>query len=452
MNRLVFGCMAGDILCALFGLSAAFLIRFGGLALKDGLAAESLRLALFMIILIFSSFLLEIYNLDKEFETFEIGARVTVSLVLSFVILSSFYFLIPFAKQGRGFLILSLATFGLLQFLWHAFYRIWLKSPGLVKRVLVLGTGPLAGQIGNLVASTNRNYVLSGYLNCGNEPVKVPQGTIVGSEENLVETARREKADKIVVSLSERRGVFPLESVLSCKLSGIKVMDAPTFYEKITGKLLLEHITPSWFIFSHGFNLTTLYRIMKRTLDVLIALILLVLFLPLLPVIAILVKLDSPGPVLFRQDRVGEGDEIFTLYKFRTMRQDAEKTTGAVWARKNDTRITRLGKILRKTRLDEIPQLYNVIRGDMSLVGPRPERPEFVQQLKIVIPYYSERHYVKPGLTGWAQVCYPYGASVEDALEKLRYDMYYIKNGSIVFDLLIIFKTTRVVLFGSGAR
>ncbi len=452
MNRLVYGCMAGDILCALFGLSMALLVRFGGLALQDGIATEVIRFVLFMIVLIFSSFLLEIYNLDKEFEALEIVARVALSLILSFLILSTFCYLIPVATHGKGLLIMSLASFGLLQFLWHAFYRIWMKSPGLAKRVLILGTGPLASQIGSIINSTNRNYVLSGYLNCGTDPVKVPQSTIVGNEENLMETAKRQKAHKIIVSLSERRGVFPLDSVLSCKLSGIKVMDAPTFYEKATGKLLLEHITPSWFIFSPGFNLTSLYRMTKRMTDIVIASIMFILSLPLLLITAVLIKLDSPGPVLFSQDRVGEGDEVFTVFKLRTMRQDAERTTGAVWARENDSRITRLGKFLRKTRLDEIPQLYNVIRGDMSLVGPRPERPEFVRLLKIAVPYYSERHYVKPGLTGWAQVCYPYGASVEDALEKLRYDMYYIKNGSLVFDLLIIFKTIKVVLFGNGAR
>jgi sugar transferase (PEP-CTERM system associated) len=452
MNQFIIAYVAGDLVCALCGLTIAFFIRFGGLVLMDSIAAEILRFVLFMVVLVFSSFLLEIYNLDKEFETLEIGARVALSLVLSFVILSSLYYLISFATQGRGLLILSLASFGLLQFFWHAFFNIWLKSPGLAKRVLVLGTGQLAGQMGKLITSTRCNHVLTGYLRCGSEPVNVPECTIVGSEENIMETAKRENVHKIVVSMSEKRGVFPLESVLICKFSGIKVMDAPAFYENATGKLLLEHINPSWFIFSQGFKLTSMFRIVKRMMDLVVASALLILILPLLPIIAILIKLDSPGPVLFRQNRVGRGDTVFTLYKFRTMGVDAEKTTGAVWAQENDPRITSLGRILRKTRIDEIPQLYNVFRGDMSLVGPRPERPEFVKELKTIIPYYSGRHYLKPGITGWAQVCYPYGASVEDALEKLRYDMYYIKNGNIAFDLLIIIKTIKVVLFGRGGR
>jgi sugar transferase (PEP-CTERM system associated) len=452
MNQLIIACILGDILCALTGLSAAFLVRFGQMPLHGGMTAAGLRMAVFVLVMILSSSLLEIYNLDKKLDKLELSARVVLALVLSFVIFTSSYYLVPSLMSGRGVLALSLFFFGLFQYGWHTMFRIWVRSPGFAKRVLVLGTGPLAGQMGNIIASTKLNYVLAGYYNCSSEPVTVPNDSVVGERHDLLETARKEKAHKIVVSLSERRGVFPLESVLSCKLSGIKVMDAPAFYEKITGKLLLEHITPGWFIFSHGFNITSLYRLIKRIMDVLIASALLIFFLPFLPIIAILIKLDSPGPVLFRQNRVGEGDRLFTLYKFRTMRSDAEKTTGAVWAQKDDPRVTRLGRILRKTRLDEIPQLFNVFRGDMSLVGPRPERPEFTTELKGIIPYYSERHYVKPGLTGWAQVRYPYGASVADALEKLRYDMYYIKNWSLVFDLMIVFETIKVVLLGRGAR
>jgi sugar transferase (PEP-CTERM system associated) len=230
----------------------------------------------------------------------------------------------------------------------------------------------------------------------------------------------------------------------------VTVMDAPSFYEKVTGKLMLEDITPSWFIFSHGFRITVLSRILKRFIDVLLASAGLLVFLPFFPLMALLIKLDSPGPIFFNQERVGENEKLITVYKFRTMRQDAENSTGAVWAQKDDPRITRLGRFLRKSRIDEIPQLVNVLLGEMSLVGPRPERPEFVTKLKEVVPYYSERHFVKPGVTGWAQVCYPYGASVEDALEKLRYDLYYTKNISLALDLLVILKTVKVVLGRRG--
>jgi sugar transferase (PEP-CTERM system associated) len=453
MNPLIFACVAGDVVCALCGLSAAFLIRFGKMPfMADLYGTESFRLVVFIFVLLFSSFLIEIYDMDKTYKGIDIVARITFSLFISFIILSAFYYLIPLFMYGRSILLLSLVAFGLLQFSWHAYFRIWAKSPGFAKRVLILGTGPLARQIGNLIDSSKRNHVLAGYLNCSSEPVTVPNGTIVGDQNDLLKTAKREKAHKIVVSLSERRGVFPLESVLSCKLSGIEVVDAPSFYEKMTGKLLLEYINPSWFIFSRGFRLTNLLRFVKRIMDFSIASVGLLLSLPLLPIIALLVKLDSPGPVLFKQERVGEGDKNFVLLKFRTMRQDAENATGAVWAQRNDPRITRIGGFLRKSRLDEIPQIFNVLRGDMSLVGPRPERPEFMAELKKIIPYYSERHYFKPGVTGWAQVRYPYGASVQDALEKLRYDMYYIKNWSLTFDLMIMFETVKVMLLGRGSR
>ncbi len=306
--------------------------------------------------------------------------------------------------------------------------------------------------MGSLVTASGARYVLSGYVACSREPVYVPAQSIVGSEDGLYETVRRARAHKIVVSLGERRGVFPLKDVLNCKLSGVEVMDAPSFYERVTGKLLIESINPSWFIFSSGFRVTALNRLLKRALDIFCALLGGVLFLPFLPIVALAIRLDSPGTILFRQERVGEREKPFHLFKFRTMRQDAEKGAGAVWAQKDDPRVTKLGRFLRKSRIDEIPQLYNVLIGDMSLVGPRPERPEFVEQLKKVIPYYSERHFVKPGVTGWAQVRYPYGASVEDAVEKLRYDLYYIKNLSVAFDIMIIFETVKVVLFQRGGR
>jgi sugar transferase (PEP-CTERM system associated) len=307
--------------------------------------------------------------------------------------------------------------------------------------------------MGALLDTPNRQHMLLGYFNCTTKPVEVPEERVVGSTpDGLFETAKRLKVNKVVVSLTERRGVFPLQEILNCKLSGVQVLDAPTFYEQMTGKLLLENITPSWFIFSEGFRVTTFRRVVKRMMDVLCSLFGIVLVLPLLPLLALAIRLDSRGPVFFRQVRVGEGDKDFLVFKFRTMRQDAEQQTGAVWSGEDDPRITRVGSFLRKTRLDEIPQLFNVLKGDMSFVGPRPERPEFVAMLKEVIPYYSERHFVKPGITGWAQVSYPYGSSVEDAIEKLRYDLFYIKHLCAMFDIFIILKTIHVVLFGKGGR
>lgn len=453
MTRLLLTLILVDCTCALTSIAAALLLRFKGDVDALGLMmAEPLGWGVFVAAMLASSFFVELYQLGStETGWKDIALRITCGIFVSFFLLSSLYYLVPSVMFGRGVLVLALVCFGLLQYIWHVFFRIRANLPVFAQRVLILGAGPLAERIGNLISSPNREYVLAGYVSCSSAMINVPSDEIVGSYDNIFETVKKSKADKVVVSLSERRGVFPLQEMLNCKLSGVKVMDAPSFYEKVTGKLMLEDITPSWFIFSHGFRVTVLSRILKRFIDVLLSIAGLIVFLPFFPVVALLIKLDSPGPILFTQERVGENEQLFTVYKFRTMRQDAETTTGAVWAQKNDPRITRLGSFLRKSRIDEIPQLVNVLLGEMSLVGPRPERPEFVSKLKEVVPYYSERHFVKPGVTGWAQVCYPYGASVEDALEKLRYDLYYTKNISLSLDLLVIFKTVRVVL-GRGGR
>jgi sugar transferase (PEP-CTERM system associated) len=327
------------------------------------------------------------------------------------------------------------------------FFEFLVAMMGKGKRVLVVGDGLLAELMEEFVAASEGRYVLLGRVSCPSTQGATDDDVKAG---RLLRLAQNFMADKIVVSLAERRGFFPVEELLSCKLAGVEVVDAPSFYETATRKLLIENITPSWFIFSHGFKVTRLLRLSKRITDILASTLGLLFFLPIIPFIALAIKLESPGPILFRQTRVGEGDRLFTLMKFRSMCQDAEASTGAVWSQQNDSRITRVGNFLRCSRLDEIPQLVNILKGDMSVVGPRPERPEFVRELKKRIPYYSERHYVKPGLTGWAQVRYPYGSSVEDAIEKLRYDLYYIKNISLFLDFSIILKTFSVVLLGKG--
>jgi sugar transferase (PEP-CTERM system associated) len=346
----------------------------------------------------------------------------------------------------------AFAVLKVLEFLFGKFRRVFL---GVGKRVLIVGDGLTAELMEEFVAASQGRFVLLGRVSCPATQCAVTQEeddyeTAAGRTGRLLRLAQNFMADRIVVSLGERRGFFPVEELLSCKLAGIEVMDAPSFYEIATQKLLIENITPSWFIFSNGFKVTWFLRLCKRILDITASLAGLLCFLPIVPFIVLAIKLDSPGPILFRQTRVGQGDKHFTLMKFRSMRQDAEMKTGAVWSQHNDPRITKVGNFLRRSRFDEIPQLINILKGDMSLVGPRPERPEFVNELKKRIPYYSERHYVKPGLTGWAQVRYPYGSSVEDAIEKLRYDLYYIKNISVMLDLYIVIKTFGVVLLGKG--
>ncbi len=453
MNRLLLLLISGDILCALAGISTGFLVRFGAVPnLLELNGVEVQQRVFFVLAVLFSSFFVELYRVDSESGWKDLALRISFSLFFAFILLSSLYYLFPSIMFGRGVLVIALCSFGLFQFVWQVLFRIRANLPVFATRVLILGVGPLAEKIGSLISAPNSHYILAGYVTCANETAIVPDREIVGSEENIYETVRRKNAGKVVVSLSERRGVFPLQEVLNCKLSGVKVVDAPSFYEQVTGKLLLENITPSWFIFSHGFRITLLLRVTKRAIDVACSLFGLLVLLPFFPLVALLVKLDSPGPILFRQNRIGEAERLFTIYKFRTMRQDAEQGTGAVWAQQDDPRVTRLGRFMRKCRIDEIPQLFNVLIGDMSLVGPRPERPEFVETLKQIVPYYSERHFVKPGVTGWAQVCYPYGSSVEDALEKLRYDLFYTKNISLSLDLRVIFNTIGVVAFGQGGR
>ncbi|GAB7078413.1 TIGR03013 family XrtA/PEP-CTERM system glycosyltransferase [Megalodesulfovibrio paquesii] len=349
-------------------------------------------------------------------------------------------------------LVLAIGMFTILRLLYDLREKRAMLFPAVADRVMLVGDGSLITPIKTLLQSRPHQYLIL------EDPAASKQDVDAHSPlnpakhcENLFERAKSLGANKIVISFKERRGAFPLREMLSCKLCGIEVLDAPSMYERLTHKLALENITPSWFIFCDGFRVTPLLRLGKRMMDLICSAIILLLFAPLAPFVILAIKLDSPGPVFFRQIRVGRGERDFNIYKFRTMCQNAERN-GAVWACKNDARVTRVGNFLRKTRIDEIPQLINVIKGDMSFVGPRPERPEFVSNLNAVVPYYSERHFIKPGITGWAQVCYPYGASVEDALEKLRYDLYYIKNISLIFDLLIIFKTISVVLLRKGSR
>lgn len=449
-----------DAVLAVAALYSAMLARLGK-SEAAGILYDVQTLyitTVFVAVILFSSNLMEAYDFDKNIRKREIVVNILFGTVTSFFLLSLVYYLDPDLILGRGVIIISLSIFAILQTCWHVIYLIGHNDQRFSRRVLVLGTGQHAAQIGDLAASNNRNFSLAGYASCTSngmtenrrEELSVPHGLIIGSADDLMAATTKAKADTIVVALSERRGVFPLKDVLMCKMNGVDVMDAPTFYELVQGKLMLESITPSWIIFSSGFRRTNVFSICKRGIDVFLSVVGLLLTLPFFPIIAFVIKLDSRGPVFFKQLRVGNREKPFMLYKFRTMRQDAEANTGAIWSSKDDPRITKLGKFLRNSRIDELPQLYNVLIGNMSFVGPRPERPEFVEKLKQVIPYYSKRHFIKPGLTGWAQVRYSYGSSVEDAIEKLRYDLYYIKNICPSLDTLIFFETIKVVLFGRG--
>ena len=453
MRKISWGLLWADTTLALLSLLIGAFLRFGRVEEIPNLPYYGFsKVVPFLAVVIISGFFCELYSKEHRSQGAELAARIAVEMMAALLVLPVFYYLVPPAMIGRGYLTLALATFGVQQFVLRRALLELGRLPGFAQRVLILGVGPLAETMEQALGLSKDNYVLAGFVQPETDVMTVSADRVVGRVEDIRELAARHRATELVVSLSERRGVLPMRELLKCKLSGINVLDASCFYEKMVGKLLVENIQPSWFVYSSGFRNTPFRLFFKRILDVVCSVFGILVALPLFPLVALVVKFDSPGPVLFKQKRVGEGDRDFYILKFRTMCQDAEKKTGAVWATENDPRVTRVGNFLRKTRLDEIPQLFNVLRGDMSFVGPRPERPEFVSRLSETIPYYNKRHFIKPGVTGWAQICYPYGASEEDALEKLRYDLYYIKNYSILLDLSIILETVKTVIYGRGGR
>ena len=322
------------------------------------------------------------------------------------------------------------------------------------RRVLVYGAGVRANSLKTLRRQTDqRGFRLLGFVPIEEEGVMVPADRLIRRDGSLLEIVRALEVNEIVVAMDDRRRNFPLGELLDCRLAGVEVTELVSFLERETGKVYLEVLNPSWLIFGAGFRRDWLRLLSERSFDVIASLIVLGISSPVMLLTALLIKLEEGwrAPVFYKQARVGYRGRTFDVFKFRSMRTDAEKN-GAVWAQKGDARVTRVGSIIRRLRIDELPQVLNVVRGDMSFVGPRPERPEFVNQLAEKIPYYHERHWVKPGITGWAQLCYPYGASDHDAVEKLQFDLYYVKNHSLLFDLMILIQTAEVVLLGKGVR
>lgn len=319
-------------------------------------------------------------------------------------------------------------------------------------RVLVVGVGRLAAELEFLTRKGRSNTDVVGYVSLTSEAPQVPEARMIATATSILSAARATAASEIVVALDDRRGA-PLGPLLEARMEGMKITNYLSFWERETRRVNLKALDPSWLIYSDGFRIgTAMNGILKRALDILASLALLILTLPTMLLVALAICIDSPGPIFYRQERIGRHGATFNIYKFRTMRADAESSGVPQWALTRDPRITRIGSILRLLRIDELPQVLNVLRGDMSFVGPRPERPFFVQSLSRDIPFYAERHRVRPGITGWAQINYPYGASVEDAKAKLSYDLYYIKNYSLLFDLLIILSTAQAVLFDKGGR
>jgi len=381
--------------------------------------------------------------------------RVGASFLLLLLGMAAFYYLFPEMHLGRGALG-SACTMGLAAVLLvRATVFRWTDMDVLKHRMLVLGTGTRAAKAMELLhaADTRRRIHLVGFLPLQGLHHFVDHSLILSEPGTLPEIVDKYQIDEIVIAVRERRGGgLPVNDLLECKLKGVHVIELSSFFERERGQVQIESLNASWMVLSDGFQQGFLRDAGKRVFDLVASVILLVLTIPLMLLGVLGIVLESGCPILYRQERVGLGGKIFTIYKFRSMVQNAEKDGAPQWAQAGDARVTRVGQFIRKVRIDELPQIFNVLRGDMSFVGPRPERPFFVDQLIEQVPYYAARHSVKPGITGWAQVRYPYGASLEDAIEKLQYDLYYVKNHTLLLDLLIMFQTAQVVLFGKGAR
>ncbi len=423
------------------------------------------RLLLVPVVLEITFYYSDLHNFRISRPALWTVARVAQALALGEVILAVIYYLVPALRLGRGVMLLSYFTTLGLVLVWRGVYGWALRQRLLATRLMIVGSGSLADAIlEELTTRADNVYDVVCILDVGYPPDEPPELNLAWAwagllkaevrreVEELVGLVRYHNVDLIVVAMDERRGQMPLEQLLRCKMLGVPVMMGEDFFEAIAGRLLASRIRPGWLVFSPGFSTSTLRRYTKRAMDLAMSVIGLVLASPIMLLSALAIVAEDGLPVLYKQQRVGQNENVFVLYKFRSMRKDAEADTGPTWAREDDPRVTRVGRVLRKLRIDELPQLVNVLKGEMSFVGPRPERPFFVKRLEQKLPYYRERHNVKPGITGWAQVCYPYGASEAAALEKLNYDLYYIKHSSLSMDVMIIIQTIKIMLFGGGGR
>lgn len=413
------------------------------------------RISMIVLIMLVSFYCGNLYSQTIGGRTWRQLFSLAHSLGVGCLILGIIYFFFPQLIIGRGVFLISFILMGLGVLTCRlTLDRVWNLAPAR-ENFLILGTRNAAQAVARELENRREdlNFRLAGFVSASEpgDPGVIEEKTL-GPLADLQNLVARHKVSRIVVALENRRGTLPLHDLVTLRMRGVEIVDAPTALAALTGRVWLDLLQPSWFIFQSGFRRSSVTLWLKRLVDVLLASIGFILTAPVMLIVAALVKLDSRGPALYRQTRVGLNGRHFELLKFRSMRTDAEKYTGAQWAQQNDPRVTRLGRFLRKFRLDELPQFVNILRGDMSFVGPRPERPVFVHQLKQVIPYYDERHFVRPGLTGWAQVEYNYGASLEDAARKLEYDLFYLKNMSVMLDLLIVLKTVKVVLSGSQSR
>ncbi|MBL8693902.1 MAG: TIGR03013 family PEP-CTERM/XrtA system glycosyltransferase [Planctomycetes bacterium] len=453
-----------------FSIGASIHVAPPGLEIDAFVAARGAAAAAAVVCIVILGFQ-DLYEWRISMNSRERNQRLVAAFGLSFVILAALFFyaqeahpLIAFGVLGEDvrmrmwrFFLTVFLTFTVLAG-WRTLFHSLVSRWQLAERVLVVGTGELAMSLAREIADhRDAGFEIAGMVPGPNEKPRRarrrdPHVEVVSRPmDELYDVARERGVRRVVVALQDRRSALPVEALLRCRLAGLTIEEREVMYERVTGKIAVEAIRPSYLIFGDGFHKTPLTMALKRVLDILASATGLILSLPITIPTAILIKLDSPGPLFYRQPRVGKDGRHFEVLKFRSMRADAEKNTGPVWARAGDDRVTRVGRFIRKTRIDEIPQMWCVLRGEMSFVGPRPERPFFVDELAREIPFFLERQTVKPGITGWAQINYPYGSSKADAIQKLQYDLFYIKNMSVFFDLLVIFRTIKVVVLRKGA-
>jgi sugar transferase (PEP-CTERM system associated) len=437
------------------GLIVAVYLRLGVAEAEDALIARNgfYKAGLATIFCLASFYLFDLYDFVVIHDRRELVLRLLQALGLAWVALALLFYAVPQVMIGRGVSLIAVPVALLLMVGWRVAIHWVLGHPELGERILIVGSGPFAVEIAReTLGRPDAGFRVVGFVD--NDPALVGKSLInpkvIGLTSELRSLVKSENIDRLVVAISDRRGQFPTQELLRLSLSGdVSIEESASFYERLTGRVLLDMIRPSWLIFSSRGRRVRTNEIIRVVIHRLLALIGAILSLPIAIITAILIKIDSRGPVLYKQERVGKNGRAFTLMKFRSMGIDAEKD-GPVWASNGDDRTTRVGRVIRRVRVDEIPQFWNILRGDMNFVGPRPERPHFVSQLAQEIDYYEQRHLIAPGLTGWAQIKYPYGASIEDAKKKLEYDLYYIKNQSLALDATIMFETIKTILSGRG--
>lgn len=400
-------------------------------------------------------YLLDMYDLKNSQTWREIFFSLIFAVGIVCIGIGLVTYLVPgFGVEGSMYY-LTIPFVAIFLLFWRIAFDIYLTRIAPREKILIIGTGEIARMVGEEVRRRERlGFRLAGFV--GGDPIEASAvssvGTFLGGYDDLKSIVRKKKVGKVVVAFSERRGGYPVDALLALRVSGCEIVEWPEFFEKLAGRIGVDNLSPSHFIFQEGFRKSPFLMFSGRIFNFIASIALLAVATPVFLIVALLIKLDSRGPVFYTQERVGKWGRIFRIIKFRSMRQDAEGESGPRWATEKDPRITRIGKFLRKSRLDEIPQLINVFKGDLDLIGPRPERPVFVEKLTKAIPYYGLRHTVRPGLTGWAQVEFAYCGTIEESKEKLQYDLFYIKNMSLKLHLLILFKTIKIVILGRGAR